>query len=118
MAAERAHKPVRRIIEAKDPLATSNLVFSELFTLLMARGHESIALDFGDHLRTGDFCNVSRVSDEDEMEAWRLLHEHRGRRLSHVDATIVTIMRRFHIRTIVTLDNAFREFDLDVLPEA
>lgn len=116
VAADKHHKAVRRLLESPMALATSNMIFSELSTLLMARGDESVALPFGDTLRDGQLCNMVRVAEEDEVYAWHILHDRRGRGLSYVDATVVAIMRRLRLTTIATFDDGFREFGVTLLP--
>ena len=95
---------------------TSNAIFSELFTLLVARNYESIAISFGEKLRRGSVCKVYRISETDEENAWVILKERRGRYLSYTDATTVAFMTRMKLQTLVTLDQELREFGFNALP--
>ena len=114
---ESSHRAVRSILlEGNHLLITSNVVFSELFTLLVARHQEHAALSFGKTLKEGKIGALYRVSESDEEEAWKLLNARRGRGLSYADATIIAMTTRMGIKSIVTLDHGFREFGLEMFP--
>ena len=117
VARESMHQAIRTLLLEKDhKLITSNAIFSELFTLLVARNHEAVGITFGERLRQGDECTVYRVSEVDEEKAWEILKERRGRGLSYTDATTIALMARLDVRDLVTLDRGFKEFDLNILP--
>ena len=114
---EDAYESVQKLfLDKHTELLTSNAVFSELITLLIARDHESVALAFGEKLREGSICRIYRIVEEDEENAWIILKKRRGRRLSYTDATTVAFMNRIKLQKLVTLDHGFREFGFDILP--
>lgn len=117
VAREKAHQTVQSLLlDQNVELITSNTIFSELFTLLMSRGYESVALSFGDKLHSGNICAIHRISESDEEESWKILKQRRGRGLSYTDATTIALMKRLAFTQLVTLDQGFQEFGLEIFP--
>lgn len=117
VAREKTHKVVQSLLlDQEVELITSNAIFSELVTLLVSRGYESVALSFGDKLRSGDICVIHRLSEPDEELSWKILKQRRGRGLSYTDATTIALMKRLALTQLVTLDHDFQEFGLEIFP--
>lgn len=115
---EKDHQHIVNLLtQPNQHLITSNNVFSELYTLLMARGYEEVAHSFGEKLREGKVGVIYRISEEDEEKAWGILKIKRGRGLSYVDATTTAMMERMQIKKIITLDSDFREFGFEIYPD-
>lgn len=113
---EETHQQIVSLLLGKAELMTSNLVFGELFTLLVARGYEAIAISFGQKLKEGKIGRICRINENDEEKAWEILNRRRGRGLSYVDAATIALMNRLKCKTMVGLDGGFREFGFQLLP--
>ncbi|MGH3065099.1 MAG: type II toxin-antitoxin system VapC family toxin [Gaiellaceae bacterium] len=88
-------------------VVTTNLILSELWTLLRHRlGHRS-TVEFLDRVHALPSLRLDRVSAAIEDESWNWLRQHDERPYSFVDATSFALMRKLRIRVALAFDGAF-----------
>ena len=100
----------------KGRLVTSNFVFDETMTLLLARGGSAAALSLGESLRDPGMVQMVRISPEDEEESWSLFVAHRDKTYSFTDCTSFAIMRRIGLEAAIATDRHFRQAGFQVEP--
>jgi predicted nucleic acid-binding protein len=89
------------------PVATSNLVVGEAWTLLSYRLGHYYAMRWLDRVRGELRVRIERVEPELEAEAWEWLRAHDERPYSFVDATSFALMRKLRIREALAFDGDF-----------
>lgn len=95
-------------------LATTNVVAAETHALLLTK--------VGRHVAHGVLLgmyesklSVVRVGEDDERLARALLARYDDKDFSYADAMSFVVMERLSIRTALTFDRHFAQYDLDVL---
>jgi uncharacterized protein len=89
------------------PLVTTNLILSELWTLLRNRlGHRE-TVEFLDRVNALATLRLERISEALEAESWEWLRAHDERLYSFVDATSFALMRRLRIQEALAFDGDF-----------
>ena len=89
------------------PLVTTDLILSELWTLLRNRlGHRE-TVEFLDRVNALATLRVERISEAIEAESWEWLRAHDERLFSFVDATSFALMRRLRIQEALAFDGDF-----------
>jgi uncharacterized protein len=102
---------------ASGPLITTDYVIDELLTLLKARGHLEVAVDFGEWLLSERACTVEYVHRRDIARAWQVFSTYRDKGWSFTDCVSRAIIERLHISTAASFDDHFRQFGtLTVVP--
>ena len=91
----------------RQPLITTNLILSELGTLLRNRLAHRETIEFLDRLNALDTLRLERVSEAIEAESWQWLRAHDERPYSFVDATSFALMRKLRIREALAFDGDF-----------
>lgn len=90
-------------------LVTSNFIFDEIVTLVMARmGHDK-AVFTGKTLMNPKVLIMMRVGVNDEMKAWDLFINRPDKTYSFTDCTSFVIMKRLGIDSSLTVDPHFRQ---------
>ena len=89
------------------PLATSNLVLGETWSMIRRRDGHRAAVDWLDRVAGGIAVRLHRVDPAVEDEAWAWLRVHDERPYSFVDATSFALMRRLDIREALAFDGDF-----------
>lgn len=103
------HAEAGRLAEThlRQPLVTTNLILSELWTLLRNRlGHRDTVV-FLDEINALATLRTHRVSEAIEAESWQWLRQHDERPYSFVDATSFALMRKLRIREALAFDGDF-----------
>ena len=92
-------------------LITTNAVVFETYALLVnrARNGRAFAIAFLDALDLG-FCDVERVSKEDERLAIDLVRSHNDKTYSLCDAMSFVVMARLGITDAIAFDRHFAEY--------
>jgi predicted nucleic acid-binding protein len=103
------HADAGRLAETylQRPLVTTNLILSELWTLLRNRlGHRD-TVEFLDRVNAMAALRVDRVSEAIEADAWGWLRARDERPYSFVDATSFALMRKLKITEALAFDGDF-----------
>jgi len=92
-------------------LITTNAVVFETYALLVnrARNGRAFAIAFLDALDLG-FCEVVRVTREDEAAAIALVRAHEDKTYSLCDAMSFVVMERMEITDAIAFDRHFAEY--------
>ncbi len=104
------------LVTATAPLFTSNYVFDELVTLVLARVGHAAAVKVGAHLREPSGVELVRVTDAQEALAWELFCDRAGRGYSFTDCASFVIMREIGATAAVALDRHFASEGFETLP--
>ncbi|MDI6902404.1 MAG: PIN domain-containing protein [Methanocellales archaeon] len=113
---KRAVKIYEKIGENKFGRAmTSELVFSEVVTVLALRKDLQTAIEVGEVLRNARELTMVRASDV-FSESWKIFREQKDANLSFVDASNIACMRYAGAKTIATFDKDFKKInDIEVV---
>ena len=106
----RAAVEATRALGSREQLLTTNLVVGETWTAMRRFAGHAAAVDFFDrvrHLADESRLRVHRVTDEEELQAWRWLRRHDERSYSWVDATSFEVMRARRLREAFAFDRDF-----------
>lgn len=118
-AAENEHKAARRVmldlVAERASLFTSDYVFAETFTALLARVGRDEAVNWGKAFRSGSAIELLRSDEGIAEDAWSIL-ESVDKKWSYVDATSFAFMSREGVDEAFSFDRNFTERGLRVLP--
>ena len=90
-------------------LLTSNFVFDEIITLVLARmGHRRAVLA-GHVLLNSEIFIMIRIGLNDERSAWELFVNRQDKTYSFTDCTSFVIMRKMDITNFLALDPHFQQ---------
>lgn len=117
---ERDHRPTaeafRALVEARQPLITSNYVLVETIALLQHRFGLDAVLDFD--ARIAPLLRVRWIDPEMHRRAMDRLVRSDQRQLSFVDCASFVVMDSEGIRRALALDSDFSANGYEVLPHA
>ncbi len=88
-------------------VVTTNLILSELWTLLRHRLGHRPTVEFLDRVHALPSLRLDRVSAAIEDESWNWLRAPDERPYSFVDATSFALMRKLRIREALAFDGDF-----------
>jgi len=94
----------------KEPLFTTDYVFSETITLLMARHQRRQAEAFGAAIFAGRLAGFHVVGGDEISAAWEVFLRFSDKEWSFTDCTSKVVMERLGITTAFTFDHHFRQF--------
>ena len=101
------HEQAVQLVNGSHRLITTNYVLDETITLSRMRMGHHQALTIGELLWSEDLAEIIRISEEDELEAWRLFKQFDDKRFSFTDCTSFAVMLRLKIFTVFTFDEDF-----------
>jgi uncharacterized protein len=104
-----AVRTLQKIERLRHALITSNFVVSEVYTLLMRRLGQKIALSYVNGIRSGS-TTLIRVTVDDEERAREMLQQYRDQDFSYVDATSFAVMERLNIGVFFAFGTHFSIF--------
>jgi uncharacterized protein len=113
---ERARATLAKLIEEGATLFTSNYVFAETYTALLARVGREEAIEWGRRFRAGAAVELVRLEPDVEDDAWQILERHGDKRWSYVDATSFALIERDGGGEAFAFDAHFAQRGLSVLP--
>jgi predicted nucleic acid-binding protein len=108
---ERCMQFATQLQERNARLVISNLVFSEIVTVLSMRCGRLIGCVVGEELMRSPAIEVVYIDEALHEHAWMLFQEIENKNVSFVDCSSVAVMENESINTIVTFD----EKDFNVL---
>lgn len=102
----RAVHVFERIIKGEFGRAfTSDYIFDETATVILARSTISKAIQAGELIRK--FTEILLVNKDAFDAAWKLFKEQKSSRLSFTDCTAIVLMEQEGIQNIATFDREF-----------
>ena len=105
-AADVSNARAKEILSGGTPLATTDHVLVETWTLLRWRVHRAAAESFWNGLRSG-VAAVEPVGEADLEAAWGIGREFPDQDFSLVDRTSFAVMRRLGLELAATFDDHF-----------
>lgn len=97
-------------LKTGETLITSDYVLDESYTIIRLRAGHTIAVQFGEALRTSLLIRIEHVTQKIIDEAWRIFKAFADHDFSFTDCTSFILMERLHINTVFTFDAHFREY--------
>jgi len=113
---ELARETLKRLVEERAHLFTSNYVFAETYTALLVRLGRAEAIEWGKRFRASDAIEIVRADEEIEEHAWAILDSHEDKQWSYVDATSFALVERERLTAAFAFDRHFVQRGLNVLP--
>lgn len=104
------HKKIIRILQSsKEQFITSNYILDELITLFRVRGlaFEQFS-SFIDALWGENICQVLRVTEDIDLQAWKMIKKFKDQTFSFTDCTSFILMQEYAIKKACTLDKHFQ----------
>jgi len=98
-------------------LVTSNFVLDESVTLIRYRLGVVAARTFGETLLAGTAARMIWITRRDERRAWEIFRRFRDKTFSYTDCTSFAAMERLKLKTAVAIDDDFRAFGVECLPQ-
>jgi uncharacterized protein len=111
----RSDRCFRRLTRQGQPLATSNHVVSETYTLCRRRLGARLAREFLRRLHISGATQRIFVQEAWEQEAEALLVQYEDQDFSYVDATSFVVMRRTGLREAFIFDHHFQILGFNVI---
>ena len=105
-----------RIGKDKEPMATSNFVLDEVFTLLGRRAGYSFAAERARNIYASKAITIFRPDREDELSALKLFEKYADQRTSFTDCVSFVLMRRHRITRAFTFDAHFTLLGFSIIP--
>jgi uncharacterized protein len=102
-----ALRRLRRLVERRRVLITTNHVIGETYTLIRSRLGFRLAHGFLEQVRSDPSVMRTHVPEEWEEDAERLLERYDDQVFSYVDATSFVTMRRLGVREALAFDSDF-----------
>ena len=104
------HKEVKSYLEKYNgQLLTTNFIFDEILTLVMARmGHKKAILTGKTLLNPKVFVMV-KIRAADEINAWELFINRPDKQYSFTDCTSFVIMKKLGIEKSLAIDSHFEQ---------
>lgn len=106
----------REIQLHKEPCSTSNLVLTELFTLLGRRTSYQAAARRAREIYRSEAIEILRPDEDDEMKALAYLEKFADQGVSFTDCVSFALMRRHRIRRVFTFDRHFALAGFEAVP--
>jgi hypothetical protein len=96
-----------RIAKDGEPMATSNFVLDEVFTLMGRRAGYGFAAERARNIYASKVITILRPDREDEINALKLFEKYADQRTSFTDCISFVLMRRNRITRVFTFDAHF-----------
>lgn len=105
-------------IRANAPLVlvTTSFVFTEIVTLLSARGRHGTAVNVGARLFESPTVRLIHVDRALFDEGWIYFQQHDDKRYSLTDCISFVVMQRMQITTAFSFDHHFRQAGFEIEP--
>lgn len=114
---EATTRAFRELVSSGAHLLTTNFVFDESYTLILARLGRQRAVAWGESARASKLVELVRVDEDHEQAAWELILSFEDKDFSYTDATSFAVAQSLSIDEALSLDRHFREYGrLRVLP--
>lgn len=102
---ERALHTAQRIKRERIHLIISNLIFSEIVTVLSQKTGKRSALRAGRFLLEDPFLQIVLIDEFLQDQTWQIFQAVREKNISFVDCSIIAAMKAEGIRELLTFDH-------------
>lgn len=106
----RSRRTLEDLVAAGARLLTTNFVFDETYTLILARLGRRRAVAWGESFRGGQLVQVLRVDPDHEGRAWEIIIAYEDKDFSYTDATSFAVAESLGIAEAFSFDRHFRQF--------
>lgn len=106
----RAVKATQDLVQAGFGLLTTNFLFDEAYTLILSRLGRARAVTWGLRLKESTLVQLTRVTEEHEDLAWKIILAHEDKDYSYTDATSFAVASSLGIGDVLALDRHFAQF--------
>jgi predicted nucleic acid-binding protein len=100
---------LRRLVQQRAEMYTTNYVVAETHTLLLTRRNRDVAAEVLARLDASD-TRIIRATEGDETRARQIIHQFHDKDYSLIDAISFAVMERLHLRLAWTYDHHFAQF--------
>ena len=100
----------RSCLKKGRPLATSDYVLDETYTIIRIRAGHAIAVQFGEALRASRLMRVEYLTPDTIESAWRIFKTFADHEFSFTDCTSFVLMERLGLEAAFTFDAHFRQY--------
>ncbi len=114
---DESYKKITEIFQKRtEHFVTSNYILDELITLLRVR---KIPLKkfkiFIDALWNNEICDVIRIIEDIDFNAWQMMNKYKEHSFSFTDCTSFILMKNYNINKVCTLDKHFQIVGFEVI---
>ena len=106
----RAVKAMQDLVQAGFGLLATNFLFDEAYTLILSRLGRARAVTWGLKLKESTLVQLTRVTEENEDLAWKIILAHEDKDYSYTDATSFAVASSLGIGDVLALDRHFVQF--------
>lgn len=96
-------------------LYSSNYIFDELATLLLARTDKSICLKFCKSMRASPSIVWHFLTESEEEQSWELFNQYSDKEWSFTDCTSFKIMSSLKLDSVLTWDHHFTQMGFGLI---
>lgn len=94
-------------------LITSNMVVSEVLTVLSIKHRKDLAIDFGEYIRGR--IEIAHPGPDHFERAWQIFKREKSKNISFTDCMSLSLVELFRIPTVFSFDKQFRNRGFTVL---
>lgn len=105
-----------RLVKARQPLVTTNLVIAEAHALILRRVNQAAALQFLARIRNSTQVDIVYTTPLMDATAEALLHQYADHNFSLTDAGSFIVMRERRIVQAFTFDHHFQAAGFTLVP--
>lgn len=98
------------VLEAGEPLVTSDYVLAESYTIIRLRAGHAVAVEFGEAVRASRVLRMEYLTPDILEAAWQIFKAFADKEFSYTDCTSFALMEHLHISTVFTFDQHFRQY--------
>lgn len=104
---QKAKKITRELQNQDVKLISSNMVMSEVLTVLSLRHGKELALEFGEYIRDGGI-EIAHPGPDHFEKAWQIFKREVTKNISFTGCMSLALIELFHIPSAFTFDKQFR----------
>lgn len=95
-------------------LLTSNIIISEVLTVLSMRVNKKKALEFGKEIEKSNLI-INFVNQDLHQKAWEIFLKIKGKNVSFFDCTSFAIMEDLGIKKAFSFDKDFKKYGFELV---
>ena len=98
------HQAAKKRLSGSGVKVTSNFIFDELITLMMARDQKDLSVSFGEKLRSGALVQYHFLKESEEEKAWTVYQKYSDHVLSFTDCTTLALLGEYKNVRLLSFD--------------
>jgi len=98
------------VLQSGQILITTDYVLDESYTIIRIRAGHTIAVQFGEDIRSSRVVQIEYMTSELLENAWRIFKSFADKEFSFTDCTSFALMEHLNIDTAFTFDDHFRQY--------